>query len=586
MVERRATFNRRASLRWLTRALVLWATFSALAAASEVQGTLNERLRQLEQEIAAVRGLTFKSPVQGKIIKRPSDASKTLQGYYVPRDKTLYLYDDLAGNYEKGVLIHEMVHALQDQHFDLEKLQVSLHKENPDDDRALALAALVEGDATFTMAEVLKKEHPKVMGMFDVPLEKAKNLRTAFLYAQGARYVKALKEKGGWASVNAAYQFPPRSTVSILNLGGVSTVNLGPGKVLGALAFLETLVQNPATRADAVKAAIGWRGGIVRTTPFGKASLFACRDTAHAGLLSEVLRRTYPADKPPALIVRDTRVFMYEAPDAASLKALRDAIEGPVQASVFSARASRLISFGAMIDELLAADLVCIGEDHDNDVHHRLQLQVIKALYAEDERLGVGLEMFQRPFQKVIDGYFQGTLDEEAFLKASEYKQRWGYDWSLYRPIVEFCRHNQLPLGALNTPKELTRRISQVGIAALKDTERDELGTIDLQVKDHRDHWFELLPKLHGDTKATPEQKERSYQVMAAWDDFMARSAATFQQQRQVRRLVILAGSGHINRGFGIPQRAARYSGGKVITIGIVAGADTEVTTDFQLRVQ
>src|SRR5437773_183451 len=56
--------------------------------------SLDARLRQLEKEIAAVRGLEFKVPVQGKIIKRTADASKTLQGYYVPREKTLYLHDD------------------------------------------------------------------------------------------------------------------------------------------------------------------------------------------------------------------------------------------------------------------------------------------------------------------------------------------------------------------------------------------------------------------------------------------------------------------------------------------------------------
>ena len=47
----------------------------------------------------------------------------------------------------------------------------------------------------------------------------------------------------------------------------------------------------------------------------------------------------------------------------------------------------------------MEADLVCVGETHDSDLHHRVQLQIIKALFARDERLGVGMEMFQRPFQ-------------------------------------------------------------------------------------------------------------------------------------------------------------------------------------------
>src|SRR5262249_29558831 len=145
------------------------------------------------------------------------------------REKRLYLYDDVSGAYERGVLIHEMVHALQDQHFGLEKL----HQEAFGSDAELALAALIEGDATYTMIEVLQKEQPKAAAMLSVPLEKSKNLQNAFLYAQGARYVKALKDRGGWPSVNFAYKFRPQTTAAILHPDGVATVNLGPGKSVG-----------------------------------------------------------------------------------------------------------------------------------------------------------------------------------------------------------------------------------------------------------------------------------------------------------------------------------------------------------------
>src|SRR5262249_33573226 len=83
---------------------------------------LDALLRQLEKDIAAVRGLSFKSPVAAKIIARPKDTPQKQQGYYSTKDKTLFVYDDVAGNYERGVLVHEMVHALQDQHFGLAKL--------------------------------------------------------------------------------------------------------------------------------------------------------------------------------------------------------------------------------------------------------------------------------------------------------------------------------------------------------------------------------------------------------------------------------------------------------------------------------
>ena len=40
--------------------------------------------------------------------------------------------------------------------------------------------------------------------------------------------------------------------------------------------------------------------------------------------------------------------------------------------------------------------------------------------------------------------------------------------------------------------------------------------------------------------------------------------------------MVVLAGSGHVDRGFGIPLRAAKRTGGKAATITIVVGGDLE----------
>ncbi len=253
-----------------------------------------------------------------------------------------------------------------------------------------------------------------------------------------------------------------------------------------------------------------------------------------------------------------------------------DHLDGPPLLAIYSAKDKKTISFGEMIDRLNDADLVCIGETHDSVPCHRVQLEIIASLFARNERTGVGMEMFQRPFQKEIDCYFRGETDEGEFLKASEYKERWGFDWSLYRPIVEFCRKNGLPLAVLNAPRELTRKISKSGYTSLTDEEKKQLGPIDFQMKEHRDYWYDRLPKMHGQKDATPEQKERGYEVMTVWDDYMAASAAAFQRDRNILRMIVLAGSGHIERGFGIPMRAERRTGGKAATITIVAGGDLE----------
>ena len=541
----------------------------ANAQPTEKPKILDATLRQLEKDIAAVRGLEFKTPVVANVIPRAQGSAKGVQGYYDIKTKTLFLYDDIAGNYERGVLIHEMVHALQDQHFGLGKL----HQENYGSDAELALAALIEGDATFTMIEVLKKDQPKITAMLDTSLEKAKNLRNAFLYGLGARYVKGLKDKGGWASVNSRYKFPPRTTAAILN-PGASTIDLGPGRSVGAFGLIEMLATNAEAKPLAIKAAEGWIGDRIVEDGAVKSWQLAFDTPQHAERFRIAHALHVAKDRVVGTSVHGSHVNVIDAPNQAAYRAALDRLEGPPSLSIWSAKERRHLSFGELTDRLLEADLVCVGESHDSELCHRVQLQIIKAIHANDTRLAVGMEMFQRPFQNRLDDYVTGTINEEEMLKATEYRTRWGFHWSLYQPIAQFCKKNGVPIVGLNIGRELTSKISKAGHTSLSEEDKRLLGPIDFHVKAHRDHWYGTLAKMHGNVKVSEDQKERSYQVMTTWDEYMAASAAGFQQARNIRRMVVLAGSGHIDLGFGIPQRTVQRTGGKAATVHIAPGGD------------
>jgi uncharacterized iron-regulated protein len=553
---------------------------------------LDTQLRELEKQIEKVRGLKFKKPVVAHVIARPMGQYAGVQGYYDAKKKALYLFDDIKGNYYKGTLIHEMVHALQDQHFGLSR-QDDL---TTDSDAVLARAALIEGDATYTMIEVLQKEQPAVKHMLSTTLEKARNLRNAFLYGLGAKYVQALKKRGGWEAVNARYRFAPTSTAVILHPDErITPVQLGPGKAVGEFGIVRLLHEQPATRALAVQAAAGWRGDRTLEEGSGKAWVVAFAKPEQTQRFHKALTTLRQAEYPKlkdtgepgaplwksnkgwrAILTRGARVVELTAPDEAGYRALLDRIDGPPRIEVYSAKDKKTITFGELVDRLVQADLVCVGETHDSVVDHQVQLMIIKALYGRDERLGVGMEMFQRPYQKALDRYTAGAIDEATMLEDTEYRKRWVWDWGLYRPIVDFCRRNRVPLAALNLSDELRARVRKMGYEKLTDEEKKLLGPVDFHVKAHREHWFERLGKMHGHGELPKEDKERFYQIMTLWDEYMADSAVRFQKERKLRRLVILAGSGHIDRGFGIPHRAARRTGGKVVTIHLRQGGEVD----------
>ena len=104
--------------------------------------------------------------------------------------------------------------------------------------------------------------------------------------------------------------------------------------------------------------------------------------------------------------------------------------------------------------------VVLVGEIHDRYDNHLMQLELIRRLHAVHPRLAIGMEMFQQPFQDILDDYIAGRVDEKQLLRDTEYYRRWRYDFRLYAPILEYARENQLPVVALYYDANVRRVIA------------------------------------------------------------------------------------------------------------------------------
>lgn len=250
------------------------------AAASQVARTpALEKEQELQQKlesalgyVAQIRGLPAKSPVKGRLIARdaierylreqideetPPDViqateallygfgsvdrsfdyratviglmTSQLLGFYDPKQKAFFVSGELSGDEADVTLWHELVHALQDQHYDLAKLT----DWQPDlGDARAAVHSLAEGDATSTMLDAMLK--PRGSTALDVPegLMRAESvLGMAALsappvlvrsllapYVDGLTFANALRRRGGFASVDEAWRAPPASTEQLLHI--------------------------------------------------------------------------------------------------------------------------------------------------------------------------------------------------------------------------------------------------------------------------------------------------------------------------------------------------------------------------------
>jgi uncharacterized iron-regulated protein len=212
-------------------------------------------------------------------------------------------------------------------------------------------------------------------------------------------------------------------------------------------------------------------------------------------------------------------------------------------------------NLAGIVPRLAEKRVVFVGETHDQYAHHLAQLEIIRRLREQDPHLAIGMEAFQQPFQQVLDDYIAGNLSESELLRDSEYFRRWGQDYRLYAPILRYAREQGLPVIALTLPTELTDKVAREGFEALTEAQRAQLP----DAIDRSDKAYEQrLKKIFDRHPDSGRGFDVFLDVQLLWDEGMAQQAADWLTAHPDDRLVILAGSGHLAWGSGIPQRLAR----------------------------
>jgi uncharacterized iron-regulated protein len=208
-----------------------------------------------------------------------------------------------------------------------------------------------------------------------------------------------------------------------------------------------------------------------------------------------------------------------------------------------------------IIPTLVDRRVVFVGETHNRYDHHLTQLEIIRRLHARHPRLAIGMEAFQQPFQPVLDDYIAGRLSEREMLRASGYYTRWRFDFRLYAPILRYAREQHLPVIALNLPAELTGKAGREGLDAFTPAERAQLpATIDRSDA----AYTQRLREIYNQHPGTGRSFDNFLDVQLLWDEGMAERAADYLASHPDYHMVVLAGSGHLAWGSGIPARLLR----------------------------
>jgi uncharacterized iron-regulated protein len=252
---------------------------------------------------------------------------------------------------------------------------------------------------------------------------------------------------------------------------------------------------------------------------------------------------------------------------------IKDTSQAVKPDTIISAKTGKAVTFDHMMADLNRHQIIFVGENHSNPAHHAIQQKIMEAIFKNTPSMRVGMEMFDRSYQQVLDLWSAGVLDEETFLRKTQWYANWKFDFALYRDILEFIRENKIKIVALNIPSYIPGRILVGGIDNLPDTDRQYLPKeIDTSNAEYRNYVKQVFNQHHFQSNV---RFDDFFMAQCVWDEIMAESIAA---NLGTNKIVVLAGNGHIRYKYGIPDRTFRRTKASFRTLcPVSAGEEIEL---------
>lgn len=232
-----------------------------------------------------------------------------------------------------------------------------------------------------------------------------------------------------------------------------------------------------------------------------------------------------------------------------------DAARPSLEGTLWDVAAGRAIERGALLDRLVAARFVLLGETHDNPRHHAWQAELVRGLIAAGRRPAVGFEMIDADRQADVDAARTAhPRDADVLAHAVGWAESGWPAFALYRPIFAAALEADVPVLAANLPHATVRSLAHEGLAALPAERARELGidrplapAVEAQLRQEMsDSHCGMIPLDHT-TGLVLAQRARDAQMAAV----LAAGAARAGEGGAVG----IMGAGHARTDRGVPAR-------------------------------
>lgn len=272
--------------------------------------------------------------------------------------------------------------------------------------------------------------------------------------------------------------------------------------------------------------------------------------------------------------VRSTVVLMLLAVTLSLGACVKQVVHPPLDVTFLPQKNEFISKYGdrLTLEEIIelskGKDYILVGEGHKNIYDHKAQQELLSALSATDTPPSVGLEMVAVDMQPVLNDFAKGQVEIDALEEELQWSTKWGYSFSLFRGLFEIANRNSLPVAGLNVPTRITKKITKEGLDALSEDEKAFLPSEIVPPSNAQTAFLDMIYGQHASLGAdNATQRERFFLVQSIWDSKMAEEAVRLRKQYDWPVLII-AGGGHVENGWGIARRIRQYDpGAKILSI-------------------
>jgi uncharacterized iron-regulated protein len=236
----------------------------------------------------------------------------------------------------------------------------------------------------------------------------------------------------------------------------------------------------------------------------------------------------------------------------------------PLVGKIWDMKSRSFIDEATLLARINAANVLLLGEIHDNPQHHELQQKLLNARIASGARPAVMMEQLNAENQPALDQALAGNNRDEVLSSVTKLIKF--SDWQFYRPFLVLAVDNQLPVIAANISNQQLQPVIWNGFAAYDAGDLKRLAVEQVWSESREKYLVRNMGgahcgKLKDELRAGLSRSQRLRDALMA-DSAMASIG---------RGIVGIVGSSHARRDIGLPLYfAARAPLARIFSIGFV----------------